>query len=254
MCTLAAMSDAMVMQGRRLSGADLELIRGLLGEHPQWCRSRLSVELCERWDWRNARGRIKDMAARTLLLKLERAGHIRLPARIHALERQVQELTARLEASEQRVRQLEEQRAKDSHNSSKPPSSDGLGKPKPKSLRPRSRRPSGGQPGHPGQTLQAAEKPDHTLRHPVTRCSDCGRVNRAAFPPEATAPVQYGTRIKSVAVCLHARLLGAVRQQPVRARPAHDETAPEDLRHLPQLHRTCRLLSNPRLRGNGTKA
>ena len=81
MCTLAAMSDAMVMQGRRLSGADLDLIRGLLAEHPDWCRSRLSVELCERWDWRNARGRIKDMAARTLLLKLERAGLIRLPAR-----------------------------------------------------------------------------------------------------------------------------------------------------------------------------
>jgi len=69
------------MQGRELSGADLGLIRGLLAEHPEWCRSRLSVELCERWDWRNAQGRIKDMAARTLLLKLERAGHIRLPAR-----------------------------------------------------------------------------------------------------------------------------------------------------------------------------
>ena len=55
--------------------------RALLGEHPEWCRSHLSVELCERWGWRNAQGRIKDMAARTLLLKLERAGHIRLPAR-----------------------------------------------------------------------------------------------------------------------------------------------------------------------------
>jgi hypothetical protein len=39
------------------------------------------VELCERWAWRNAQGRLKDMAARTLLLKLERAGHLRLPAR-----------------------------------------------------------------------------------------------------------------------------------------------------------------------------
>jgi len=69
------------MQGRPLSGADIDLIRGLLYEHPEWCRSRLSVELCERWAWRNAQGRLKDMAARTLLLKLERAGHIRLPAR-----------------------------------------------------------------------------------------------------------------------------------------------------------------------------
>ncbi|MBM3888916.1 MAG: DUF4338 domain-containing protein [Verrucomicrobia bacterium] len=41
----------------------------------------MSVELCERWAWRNAQGRLKDMAARTLLLKLERAGHIRLPPR-----------------------------------------------------------------------------------------------------------------------------------------------------------------------------
>jgi hypothetical protein len=75
------MTNVLVMQGRELSGADLELIRGLLAEHPEWCRSRLSVELCERWNWRNAQGRIKDMAARTLLLKLERAGHIRLPPR-----------------------------------------------------------------------------------------------------------------------------------------------------------------------------
>jgi hypothetical protein len=52
-----------------------------LDEHPEWCRSRLSEELCLRWDWRNAQGRLKDMAARTLLLKLERSGHIRLPKR-----------------------------------------------------------------------------------------------------------------------------------------------------------------------------
>jgi hypothetical protein len=71
----------MVMQGRELDGADISLIRRLLDENPEWCRSRLSEELCRRWDWRNAQGRIKDMAARTLLLKLERAGHIHLPPR-----------------------------------------------------------------------------------------------------------------------------------------------------------------------------
>ena len=71
----------MVMQGREIGEADIGMIRGMLDEHPEWHHSRISVELCECWDWRNAQGRIKDMAARTLLLKLERAGHIRLPAR-----------------------------------------------------------------------------------------------------------------------------------------------------------------------------
>jgi hypothetical protein len=71
----------MVMQGREFSDADIALIRQLLDEYPHWCRSRLSVEICRRWQWRNAQGRLKDMAARALLLKLERAGHIRLPAR-----------------------------------------------------------------------------------------------------------------------------------------------------------------------------
>jgi hypothetical protein len=64
-----------------LSDADIGLILGLMDEHPGWGRSRLSVELCLRWDWRNAQGRLKDMAARTLLLKLERSGHLQLPPR-----------------------------------------------------------------------------------------------------------------------------------------------------------------------------
>jgi len=69
------------MQGREVSGADIGLIRDLLVDHPHWGRTRLSEELCRRWGWRNAQGHPKDMAARTLLLKLERGGHIRLPPR-----------------------------------------------------------------------------------------------------------------------------------------------------------------------------
>lgn len=75
------MAKVMILQGRQLAEHDITLIRDLLDAHPEWGRSRLSVELCERWNWRNATGRLKDMAARTLLLKLERSGHIRLPAR-----------------------------------------------------------------------------------------------------------------------------------------------------------------------------
>jgi len=49
--------------------------------HPQWSRYRLSRELCALWDWRTARGQWKDMAARTLLLKLAQRGWITLPER-----------------------------------------------------------------------------------------------------------------------------------------------------------------------------
>lgn len=75
------MTDVMVLQGRELTNADIEWIRTLLAAHPGRGRTPLSEELCRRWNWRNAQGRLKDMAARTLLLKLERTGHIRLPPR-----------------------------------------------------------------------------------------------------------------------------------------------------------------------------
>lgn len=68
------------IQGRWISPGDLALIRDWLAVHPQSNRTQLSRELCRRWDWRNGAGRLKDMACRTLLLKLERRGQIRLPA------------------------------------------------------------------------------------------------------------------------------------------------------------------------------
>lgn len=71
----------MVIQGRHITADDLELIRYLMAENADWGRTRLSEELCRRWDWRNAQGRIKDMAARSLLLKMQRRGCIELPAR-----------------------------------------------------------------------------------------------------------------------------------------------------------------------------
>ncbi len=75
------MTEGMVMQGRKMTSADIELIRALIAADPTRGRTPLSEELCRRWDWRNARGQLKDMACRTLLLKLERAGDIRLPPR-----------------------------------------------------------------------------------------------------------------------------------------------------------------------------
>ena len=161
--------------------------------------------------------------------------------RIHALERQVQDLTVRLDASEQRVRQLEDQLSRNSRNSSKPPSTDGFKKPAPKSLRQKTERKPGGQPGHTGQTLAMVDKPDHTELHKVECCAgcglslaqqspdsiekrqvhdlpplrlivtehqvetktcSCGHLNKAAFPRGVSAPVQYGCGIKASAVYL----------------------------------------------------
>jgi len=69
------------MQWRLIRREDIALICGLLAENPAWGRKRLSIELCQRWEWRNSVGRLKDMACRTLLLKLEKGGAIRLPPR-----------------------------------------------------------------------------------------------------------------------------------------------------------------------------
>jgi hypothetical protein len=71
----------LVIQGRTLRPEDVTLIRDWLQAHPDSNRTRLSRELCMAWNWRNGAGRLKDMAARSLLLKLEARGQIQLPPR-----------------------------------------------------------------------------------------------------------------------------------------------------------------------------
>src|SRR5450759_2327082 len=72
----------------------------------------------------------------------------------------------RLDQATARIKQLEGQAAKDSHNSSKPPSTNGFKEPRRKtqSLRERSGKKSGGQPGHPGNTLMLLEQADPPAR------------------------------------------------------------------------------------------
>src|SRR5207302_2366329 len=85
----------------------------------------------------------------------------------------VEQLQAQLLALTERVVALEARLAKDSHNSHQPPASDGLAR-KTRSLRQKSGKKSGGQPGHPGSTLRWSEHPDRIVTHAPTCCQQCG--------------------------------------------------------------------------------
>lgn len=75
------MREIITLQGRQLAPTDIEFVRRLIADHPDWSRRRLSIELCEAWNWRNAKGELKDMASRSLLVKLNERAHIMLPPR-----------------------------------------------------------------------------------------------------------------------------------------------------------------------------
>ena len=109
----------------------------------------------------------------------------RQAARIAELEAQVRALQAQVQA-------LQAQLAKNSRNSSKPPSSDGLKKKRtrPKSERGRSGRSPGGQKGHPGRTLKQTAHPDRIIPHRPERCPSCGQsLGEAAVVDESRRQV-----------------------------------------------------------------
>lgn len=156
--------------------------------------------------------------------------------RIDELEQQVVE-------QNERIQKLADQLAKNSQNSGKPPSSDGLKKPKTKSLRQPSGKSKGGQKGHKGQTLEMVSNPHHREVQSLTICPHCAhdlsqipaidhekrqlfdlppieievteyqaeikhcpycqKQAKATFPEPVIAPVQYGPRLKAQAVYLN---------------------------------------------------
>jgi hypothetical protein len=68
-----------ILQGRPFGPEELAQVQALLGQHGGWSRYRLSRELARLWGWRTPQGQLKDMAARTLLLKMQEQGWIELP-------------------------------------------------------------------------------------------------------------------------------------------------------------------------------
>ncbi len=94
------------------------------------------------------------------------------------LKKQVGELTDRvlgmmkiIEALQEEIRLL--RNGKNSGTSHTPPSHQ-IGRPNAKSLRTKTDRKTGGQPGHEGTTLQIKEVPDETINHLPQYCNDCG--------------------------------------------------------------------------------
>jgi transposase len=163
-----------------------------------------------------------------------------------ALIRMLFPLIAQVRRLSARVAELEARLSKDSHNSSKPPSSDGLAKKSTSPSVPSGKKP-GGQPGRVGKTLERSVRVDTVINHPLphhcqcgaalraaaarlheqrqvidipvasyqvtehrtwqSRCT-CGQVHQSEFPAAVTEAVQYGPNVRALAVHLtHGQLL-----------------------------------------------
>jgi len=166
---------------------------------------------------------------------------------VQDLYRLIEQQQAQIASLMARVKELENQLATDSHNSSKPPSSDGFGK-KTQSLRQPSGKKSGGQTGHKGTTLKQVAEPDRIVTHAPEQCEGCqadlkevpgmlsedrrqvfelpplklevtqhqlitkacpvcGRQNTGRFPDDILPGAQYGSSVKSLAVYLNTQQL-----------------------------------------------
>jgi len=80
--TLGAVSDVVLsFRGRLIREAEVAFVRALIARHPELSRRRLSVKVCEAWQWVQPNGQPRDMVCRSLLLALHRAGHLELPAK-----------------------------------------------------------------------------------------------------------------------------------------------------------------------------
>ena len=66
-------------RGRSVTSQQIVFIRRLIAERPELSRWKLSRELCEVWQWKQANGALRDMLCRGLLLLLHRSGEIELP-------------------------------------------------------------------------------------------------------------------------------------------------------------------------------
>jgi len=121
------------------------------------------------------------MLTRDEILKVYATGPDAVVALVEQLQATQTQLRQQILVLTARVAELENRLNTDSHNSHKPPSTDGPTKlPPRRSRRKRSGKKSGGQPGHPGVTLVQVEQPDKVMTYAATACGQCGAALAAA--------------------------------------------------------------------------